>query len=388
MEILSAVSAADNPSPSSPSTAPRMTSNASDVLCQVVTEFSPPTASAMGLPWVYHERCRMSLEADYLQRFFAHTCNVAREAVASGASPPLVPLSIRVPSLPMLIFFCFSSRHPPALLFVPPSPRGLQSLLRRSPRLRPLPPKGAAVAGADGGTCTACIHVLSAILSWDFQRGGGGIGGGGFGFVPVRSAAPPPRPSPSPLLSLAAFSSLLTLPSSPLPSTPPSPSPSCCPCPFPSPSRLWSITDSPFLCRRPSKRAGPPATRCRSTLAPAGAQSCWRQDPSVGCCSSWLRPTGGRGQGRSWGRPAISLCSSAGSQEISSPRMRRVPPLPPPFLKTPVIPLLSTLSAPLPFLRVPRHGGKASVHAGPPAGSCILGLPRRCVGSGSRARKF
>mmetsp|Transcript_11077 Transcript_11077/g.31337 ORF Transcript_11077/g.31337 Transcript_11077/m.31337 type:complete len:1135 (-) Transcript_11077:60-3464(-) len=97
-----------------------------EILSAVVTEFSPPTASPMGLPWVYHERCRMSLETDFLQRFFAHTCNIAREAVASGA----------------------------------------------------------AVSGADGGTTQACITLLSNILSWDFQRGGGGIGGGGFGFIP------------------------------------------------------------------------------------------------------------------------------------------------------------------------------------------------------------
>jgi len=97
-----------------------------EALSAVVTEFSPPTASAMGLPWAYHERCRMSLEADFLQRFFAHACGVARQIAASGA----------------------------------------------------------AASGSDQGACRACIQLLSNILGWDFQRGGGGIGGGGFGYVP------------------------------------------------------------------------------------------------------------------------------------------------------------------------------------------------------------
>jgi hypothetical protein len=42
----------------------------------------------MGLPWGYHEKCRMSLEKDFLQRFFVHACNIGRQAMASGASPP------------------------------------------------------------------------------------------------------------------------------------------------------------------------------------------------------------------------------------------------------------------------------------------------------------
>jgi hypothetical protein len=33
----------------------------------LVSEFSPSTASAMGLPAEFHEHCRASLELDYLQ---------------------------------------------------------------------------------------------------------------------------------------------------------------------------------------------------------------------------------------------------------------------------------------------------------------------------------
>ena len=72
-------------------------------------EFSPATASVLGLPWDYHERCRASLEADYLQPIYLHARSVARECAA------------------------------------------------------------AALAQQDGGTCQACLALMSAILSWDFR---------------------------------------------------------------------------------------------------------------------------------------------------------------------------------------------------------------------------
>lgn len=75
----------------------------------VVEEFSPATASILGLPWDYHERCRASLEADYLQPIYLHARSVARESAA------------------------------------------------------------AALAQQDGGTCQACLALMSAILSWDFR---------------------------------------------------------------------------------------------------------------------------------------------------------------------------------------------------------------------------
>ncbi|EIE26728.1 hypothetical protein COCSUDRAFT_46205 [Coccomyxa subellipsoidea C-169] len=81
------------------------------VLEAVVTEFSPATASPLGLPWDYHERCRSSLESDYLQSFFVHASGIARGSAA------------------------------------------------------------AAVEGRDEGLCQACMSLLTAILSWDFRQG-------------------------------------------------------------------------------------------------------------------------------------------------------------------------------------------------------------------------
>ncbi|KAK9812956.1 hypothetical protein WJX72_006385 [[Myrmecia] bisecta] len=80
---------------------------------EIVTEFSPSTASAMGLPWDYHERCCASLEADYLRSFYVHAVNIAREAAP------------------------------------------------------------AAVKEQDGGICLACISLMMAILCWDFRKPGG-----------------------------------------------------------------------------------------------------------------------------------------------------------------------------------------------------------------------
>ncbi len=75
----------------------------------VVEEFSPATASILGLPWDYHEKCRASLEADYLQPIYLHARSVARESAP------------------------------------------------------------AALVQQDGGTCQACLALMSAILSWDFR---------------------------------------------------------------------------------------------------------------------------------------------------------------------------------------------------------------------------
>ena len=72
-------------------------------------EFSPATASILGLPWDYHERCRASLEAEYLQPIYLHARSVARECAA------------------------------------------------------------AALTQQDGGTCQACLALMAAILSWDFR---------------------------------------------------------------------------------------------------------------------------------------------------------------------------------------------------------------------------
>ena len=93
----------------------------------VIAEFSPTTASPMNLPWDFHERCRASLETDFLRQFFSHGAGVARSVAESGA----------------------------------------------------------ALAGADEGVCVAALRLMCTALAWDFSRGGNGAGAasGGFGFA-------------------------------------------------------------------------------------------------------------------------------------------------------------------------------------------------------------
>jgi hypothetical protein len=77
----------------------------------VVAEFSPATASAMGLAWAYHEHCRAGMEAEFLPALFAHGRDVA-----AGAAP------------------------------------------------------AAAAGGAEAaGVCGAAVSLLCAVLSWDFR---------------------------------------------------------------------------------------------------------------------------------------------------------------------------------------------------------------------------
>ena len=87
----------------------RRTAAACVLVQAVVEEFSPATASMLGLPWDFHERCRAGLEADYLQPMYLHARSVARESAAAG------------------------------------------------------------LAGQDGGTCQASLALMCAILSWDFR---------------------------------------------------------------------------------------------------------------------------------------------------------------------------------------------------------------------------
>ena len=75
----------------------------------IVCEFSPATASPMGLPWEVHERCRATLEASLLRDFFVHAARIAHSAAA------------------------------PAL------------------------------QGRDDGLCLACVSLISAILGWEFR---------------------------------------------------------------------------------------------------------------------------------------------------------------------------------------------------------------------------
>lgn len=79
----------------------------------VVIEFSPATASAMGLAWAHHEHCRAGMEAEFLPALFCHGRDAARGAAVAAA----------------------------------------------------------AAGGRDeGGVCAAAVSLLCAVLSWDFRR--------------------------------------------------------------------------------------------------------------------------------------------------------------------------------------------------------------------------
>jgi hypothetical protein len=83
----------------------------------------------MNLPWDFHERCRASLETEFLRDFFSHGAGIARNAAESGG----------------------------------------------------------ALSGADDGVCVAALRLMAVVLAWDFARGGGSggaAGGGSFGYVP------------------------------------------------------------------------------------------------------------------------------------------------------------------------------------------------------------
>ena len=90
----------------------------------VITEFAPSTASPMHLPWDFHERCRVSLQNDFLLSFFRHAVSVARGAAETGG----------------------------------------------------------ALAGSDGGVCVAALRLFADALAWDFAFSGSSASGGGFGF--------------------------------------------------------------------------------------------------------------------------------------------------------------------------------------------------------------
>jgi hypothetical protein len=94
-----------------------------NLFAAVITEFAPSTASAMQLPWDFHERCRVSLQNDFLQQFFQHAVGTARAAAETGR----------------------------------------------------------ALEGLDGGVCVAALRLINAALAWDFQFTGSNPNGGGFG---------------------------------------------------------------------------------------------------------------------------------------------------------------------------------------------------------------
>ncbi len=75
----------------------------------MVSEFAPSTASPLGLPWEQHDRCRKSLQQDYLHSFYQHAATIA------GETAP------------------------------------------------------AATQGQDQGVCSACLSLMAAVLTWDFR---------------------------------------------------------------------------------------------------------------------------------------------------------------------------------------------------------------------------
>eukprot|EP00854_Cymbomonas_tetramitiformis_P018543 gene18543-22136_t len=99
------------------------------LMAAVVSEFAPGSAGAMAMPFEFHEQCRAEFEMQYLQHIFVKTVEQTRQVVATGA----------------------------------------------------------AQQGTDEGVCAAGLTLCNAILSWDFQRGGGAGASGAIGYIPVYS---------------------------------------------------------------------------------------------------------------------------------------------------------------------------------------------------------
>lgn len=79
------------------------------LMTAIVVEFSPTTASAMGMPWDYHDRCRRDLLDGYVLLFLQRGLQAARATAAAAA------------------------------------------------------------ADGDGGICLASVRLVTAALSWDFD---------------------------------------------------------------------------------------------------------------------------------------------------------------------------------------------------------------------------
>lgn len=67
-----------------------------DALTAVVAEFAPASASPLGLPWAFHERCRSSFEADWLPRIFMHACAVGAAAYQPAVATAAMRLAAAV----------------------------------------------------------------------------------------------------------------------------------------------------------------------------------------------------------------------------------------------------------------------------------------------------
>jgi hypothetical protein len=84
---------------------------------------APSTASPLGMPFEFHEKCRIHFQQLYLQRLFVHAVSMARETVAAG-----------------------TAQH-----------------------------------GTDGDVCEAALQLMTSCLAWEFD---GCSGSGGFGYTP------------------------------------------------------------------------------------------------------------------------------------------------------------------------------------------------------------
>jgi hypothetical protein len=80
-----------------------------EVFTAIVLEFCPSTSSPMGLPWSYHEECKLQLQEEFLPDFLKHAVSIASQ----GAT--------------------------------------------------------AALTGNDGGTVVASLNLLSALLAWTYS---------------------------------------------------------------------------------------------------------------------------------------------------------------------------------------------------------------------------
>jgi len=123
-----------------------------ELLTAVVEEFSPSTASQMGLSWCALPAC----------------WPISRAVLASPAHTRALCLRSTSPLNPLPVALC---RELHEQCRSPLEQGYLHGLLLPAPA----PARQAAAAaasGADGGVCVAALRLLGAILGWPFSSGG------------------------------------------------------------------------------------------------------------------------------------------------------------------------------------------------------------------------
>ena len=159
-----------------------------EVLEAVVGEFSLATASALGLPWEYHERCRDELEV----RARARACVRARWGLGGGAGRGggAAPAALRAAARARRVEEGMQRAGTLRRAADPADPRPapapapqagfLPGLFRHALDVaRSSAAGGAAAAGGDGGACGAAMALMTAVLHWPFKGAAHGGGGGG-----------------------------------------------------------------------------------------------------------------------------------------------------------------------------------------------------------------